>query len=90
MRSESSEYVSKTTGICTNGRRIKIALESYFDVRGKEDSEINWMNLEVLLNTYPPKVIATILKALREQVTKNEQFNAVEEIADSVPEIPIE
>ena len=35
-------------------------------------------------------MIATILKALREQLTKNEQLNAVEEIAGSVPEIPIE
>ena len=44
-----------------------------------------------LLNTYPPtKLIATILKALREQLKKNDQSNAVEEIAGPVPEIPLE
>ena len=51
------------------------------------------MNLEMqttLLNTYPPKLIATILKALREQLKENDQLNAVEEIAGPVPEIPLE
>ena len=43
-----------------------------------------------LLNTYPPKMIATILKALREQLKKNDQLNAVEELAGPVPEIPLE
>ena len=43
-----------------------------------------------LLNTYPPKLIATILKALREQLKENEQLNAVEESADPVPEIPLQ
>ena len=76
---------AETTVFFTNCWRIKIALESYF----KEDAQVvwerNWMNLEIrlrLLNTYPPKLIATILKALRE----NDQLNAVEEIAGSVPE----
>ena len=40
-----------------------------------------------LLNTYPPKLIATIPKALREQLKENDQLNAVEEIAGPVPEI---
>ena len=51
------------------------------------------MNLEMqttLLNTYPPKLIATILKALREQLEENDQLNAVEEIAGPVPETPLE
>ena len=51
------------------------------------------MNLEMqntLLNTYPPKLIATILKGLREQVKENDQLNAVEEIAGPAPEIPLE
>ena len=43
------------------------------------------MNLEcmqtTLLNTYPPKLIATILKALREQLKEDDQLNTVEEIA---------
>ena len=43
-----------------------------------------------LLNTYPPKLIATILKALREQLKENDQLNAVDEIAGAVPEIPLE
>ena len=51
------------------------------------------MNLEMqtaLLNTYLPKLIATILKALREQLKENDQSNAVEEIARPVPEILLE
>ena len=51
------------------------------------------MNLEMqttLLNTYLPKLIATILKALREQLKENDQLNAVEEIAGPVPDIPLE
>ena len=54
MRSESSEYVRKTTGFFTNSRRIKIALESYFEEHAQEVWEKNWMNLEMqttLLNT---------------------------------------
>ena len=43
-----------------------------------------------LLNTYPPKLIATILKALREQLKENDQLNAVEKIAGPVPEILLE
>ena len=41
----------------------------------------DWMNFEMqttLLNTYLPKLIATILKALREQLKENDQLNAVE------------
>ena len=38
-----------------------------------------------LLNTYRPKLSATILKALREQLKENDQLNAVEEIASPVP-----
>ena len=51
------------------------------------------LNLEMqttLLNAYPPKLIATILKALREQLKENDQLNAAEEIAGTVPEIPFE
>ena len=69
MRSESSEYVRKTTGFFTNSWRIKVALESNFEEHAKEVWERNWMNLEMqttLLNTYPPKLIATILEALRD------------------------
>ena len=43
-----------------------------------------------LLNTYLPTLIATILKALREQLKESDQLNAVEVIAGPVPEIPIE
>ena len=41
-----------------------------------------------LLTTYPPKLIATILKALREQLKETDQLNAVEEVASPAPEIP--
>ena len=93
MQSESSENARKTTGFFTHSWRIKIALESYFEERAKEVWERNWMNPEMqttLLNTYPPKLIATILTALREQLKENYQLNAVEEIAGPVPEIPLE
>ena len=93
MRSESSEYVRKTTVFFTNSWRIKKALERYFEEHAQEVWERNWMNPEMqttLLNTYPPKLIATILKALREQLKENDQLNAVEEIAGPVPEIPLE
>ena len=53
----------------------KIALESYFEERAQEVWERNWMNLEMqttLLNTYRPKLIATILKALRGQLKEND------------------
>ena len=43
-----------------------------------------------LLNTYPPKLIATILKALREQLKENDSLIAVEQIAGPVPETPLE
>ena len=55
MRSESSEYVRKTTGFFTNSWRIKIALESYIEEHAREVWERNWMNPEMqttLLNTY--------------------------------------
>ena len=51
------------------------------------------MNLEMqttLLNTCPPKLIATILKALRGQLEESDQLSAVEEIAGPVTEIPLE
>ena len=50
------------------------------------------MNREMqttLLNTYRPKLIATILKALREQFNQSDQLHSLEEIAGPVPEIPL-
>ena len=93
MRSESSEYVRNTTGFFTNSWRIRIALGSYFEEHAPDVWERNWMNLEMqttLLNTYPPRLIATILKPLREQLKENDQLNAVDEIAGPVPETPLE
>ena len=61
IRSDSSEYVRKTTGFFTDSWRIKIALESYFEDHAQEVWERNWMNPEMrtsLLNTYPPKLIS--------------------------------
>ena len=54
-----------------------IALESYFEEHAQNVWERNWMNPEMqttLLNTYLPKLIATILKALREQLKENDQL----------------
>ena len=68
------------------------ALES-FEERAQEVWKRNWMSLEMqttLLNTYPPKLIATILKALREQLKEHDKLDAVEEIAGTVPESPLE
>ena len=48
------------------------------------------MNLEMqttLWNTYAPKLIAKILKALREQLIETCQLNAVEEMAGPVLEL---
>ena len=92
MRTESSEYVRKK-GFFTNSWRIKIALDSYFEELAQDVWERNWMNPEMpttLLNTYPPILIATILKALREELKENDQLNAFEEIAGPAPEILLE
>ena len=43
-----------------------------------------------MLNAYPPKLTATILEALREQLKENDQLRAVEEIAGPAPGIPLE
>ena len=43
-----------------------------------------------LLNTYLPKLIATILKALRGQFKEDDQMDTVDEIAGLVTEIPLE
>ena len=60
-------------------------------MHAQEVWERDWMNPEMqttLLNKYPPTLIATILKALREQLKDNDQLKAVEEIAGPVPENP--
>ena len=72
---------------------MNIALESYFEEHAQEVWDRNWMNPDMqtaLMNTCPPKLIATILKALREPLKENDQLNAVEEIASPIPEIPLE
>ena len=65
-------------GFFKNSWRIKLALESFFEEHAQEVWERNWMNLEMqttLLNTYLPKLIATILKALREQLKERDQLH---------------
>ena len=92
MRPESSEYVRRTTGFFTNSWRIKIDLESSFEEHAQEVWERNWINPEMqtaLLNTYP-QLIATILKALREQLKENDPLHSVEGIAGAALEIPLE
>ena len=83
MRSESSEYGRKTTCFFTNRWSIKIDLESHFEEHAQEVWERSQMQT-TLLKTYPPKLIATILKALREQLKESAQLNAVEDIAGPV------
>ena len=83
----------KTTGFFADSWRIKIALESCFEEHAQEVWERNCMSPEMqttLFNTYPPKLIATILKALREQLKRSDQLHSVEEIAGPVPEILLE
>ena len=51
------------------------------------------MNPEIqttLTNTYLQQLIATIPKALREELTENDQLGAIAEIAGPVPKIPFE
>ena len=47
-------------------------------------------NVQKMRSESSPKLIATILKVLCEQVKENDQLNAVQEIAVPVPEIPPE
>ena len=80
-------------GFYTNSWRLSIALESYFEEYAQEVWERNWISLEMqttLLNTYPPKLIATMLKALRQQLTESDQLHSAEEIAGPVPRISLE
>ena len=84
---ESNEFTPRTTGFFTNSWTNLIALESYFDEHGQEAWEIIWKTPEVqttLLNTYPPELIATILKGLREQLKEKDKLNVVQEIPRSV------
>ena len=72
---------------------MKIALESCFEKHAQEVWERHWMNLEVqttLLNTFPPILIPTSLKALGQHLQENDQLVAVDEFAGPVPAIPIE
>ena len=49
------------------------------------------MNPETtLLNTYSPRLIATIPKALREQLKESDHLLSFEEIAGPAPEIHLE
>ena len=80
MRSESSEYVWKTTGW-----RIKIALENYFEERAQETWERN-LRKTTLLNTCDPILMETILKVLREQLKDDDQRKTAGEITGLVPE----
>ena len=70
----------------------KQLFDSYFEQQyAQEVWARNWMNPEMhttLLNTHPPKLIATILTALEEQLKENDQLNTVDEIALPVPENP--
>ena len=73
--------------------RSESSVESYFEEHAQEVWERNWMSLEMqttLLNAYLPKLIATMLKALRELLKESGQLHSVEEIARPIPEIHLE
>ena len=58
----------------------------------REFERENWMNPEMqttLLNTYPPNLIETILKTLREQLKGVDPLTAGEEIAGPATEFPL-
>ena len=94
MRSESTEHFSESNEFLHKQLENQNSLgEIYFEEHAQEVWGRSWMNPEMQttsLNTYLPKLIATILKARREQLKENDQLNAVEEIAGPVPEIPLE
>ena len=89
MRSESSEYMWKTTGASINCWRIKTALESYFQERAQETWERN-LRKTTLLHVCNPILMETILKVLREQFKDDDQRKATGEIAGIVPETSLE
>ncbi|CAK0815838.1 unnamed protein product, partial [Prorocentrum cordatum] len=87
------EYVRKETGFITNSEEI------WHELNGKCS---NLVGGELHRHTelkggvahfaakYPPKFVSAVLRALRRQLRKDGELNAVDEIAGPVPEIPIE
>ena len=65
---------TKNNKFFTNSWRIKIALDSYFEEHAKEVCVRNCMNSEMhatWFNTYPPKLIAMILRRDCRASTRN-------------------
>ena len=89
IRSESSEYMWKTTGVFINSWRIRIALERYFEERAQETWERN-LRKTTLLNMCNPILMETFLKVLREQFKDDDQRKTAGEIAGFVPETSLE
>ena len=85
MRSESSEYLCKTTGAFTNSWRIKIALESYFEEHAQKIGKRN-LRKTTLTNTCNPVLMETILEVFREQFIDDDRWKTAGEIAGLVPE----
>ena len=79
MRSESSGFVSSQT-VGESKYPWRATLKSMHKKFGRKIGRILRLPT-TLLNTYTPKLIATILKALRELLKENDQLNAVEEHA---------
>ena len=82
MQSESNEYERKTSGFFTNSLENQNSLRELLCRLRERSLGKHWMDAEVqttLLNTYPPELLATIPKALREQLKENDQPNAVED-----------
>ena len=96
MRSESSEYMWKTTAIL-------FPLQSYFGKYAQEDWERNRMDPDMhttlldtellkatLLTMYNPTLMDTILNALREQSKKDDQMKTAGNTAGSVKETSLD
>ena len=89
MRSESSEYMWKTTGVFFPKKwRIKIALESYFEERAQEICESNLRKTTLICAIQ--YWWRTVLKLLREQFKEDDQRKTAGEIAGLVPETSLE
>ena len=80
MRNVTKECAGGSFKRC-NEHPLGMCIKQQVDGQGTDTWERKWMNPEVQttsLNTYPPKLIATILKALREQINESETLNAVD------------
>ena len=91
MQSESRDDVRKNSGLLHKQLENQHSLGELLGraCEGSLGERVDELQT-TLLHTYPPKLTATILKALREHLEENDQLNAVEETAGPAPNIPLE